>query len=138
MGVGTARVNYQLLECLFLSRNATQREREDWAGERKTGRERVCNLRRSEDAVGHYCFQENKLLEKKKRTLFVCVLFFILFQIAKGMEKMKLYDKMESIGRLEDSGGYPRDTSSLFVSLRLTLWEVSRSLKNQRHLSSMH
>lgn len=61
-----------------------------------------------------------------------------MFQIARGVEKMKLYDKLESIGRLEDSDGYPRDTPSLFVSLRLTLWEVSRSVKNQRHLSSMH
>ena len=51
---------------------------------------------------------------------------------------MKLYDKMESMGRLEDSDGYPRDTPSMFVSLRLTLGEVSRSLKNQRHLSSIH
>lgn len=38
-----------------------------------------------------------------------------MFQIAKWVEKMKLYDKMESIGRLEDSDGHPRDMPSLFV-----------------------
>ena len=78
VGVETARVNYQLLECLFLSRNATQRERENWAGERKTGRERVCDLRRTEDGEGHYCFQENKLLEKKENTFNLCFVFYFV------------------------------------------------------------
>lgn len=60
------RVNYLPRECLFPSGNAAERGSEERAIERKTGRERVYNLEGSDEGAGHYCFQENKLLEGKR------------------------------------------------------------------------